>query len=61
MSYLADLAEAQDSADRENTDVHGICEIGQPESSFWPFRKRRRPIPLSRRQTALKVWASSVL
>jgi hypothetical protein len=34
MSYLADLAEAQDSADRENTDVHGICEIAQSESLF---------------------------
>lgn len=34
MSYLADLAEAQDSADRENTDVHGICEIARSESLF---------------------------
>jgi hypothetical protein len=34
MSYLADLAEARGSAEREYTDVHGVCDIAHTEGLF---------------------------
>lgn len=34
MSYLADLAAAQGSAEREYTDVHGVCDIAHSEGLF---------------------------
>jgi Iron-containing redox enzyme len=34
MAYLADLAEAQGSADREYTDVHGVCDIAHTQGLF---------------------------
>jgi CRP-like cAMP-binding protein len=34
MSYLAALAEAQGSAEREYTDVHGVCDIAHSQGLF---------------------------
>jgi hypothetical protein len=34
MSYLADLAAAQGSAEREYTDVHGVCDIAHSQELF---------------------------
>ena len=34
MSYLADLAEARGSAEREYTDVHGVCDIAHTQGLF---------------------------
>jgi hypothetical protein len=34
MSYLADLAEAQGSPEREYTDVHGICDVAHSQGLF---------------------------
>jgi hypothetical protein len=34
MSYLADLATAQGSTEREYTDVHGVCDIAHSEGLF---------------------------
>jgi hypothetical protein len=34
MGYLADLAGAQGSAEREYTDVHGVCDIAHTEGLF---------------------------
>ena len=34
MPYLADLAGAQGSADRQYTDVHGVCDIAHSEELF---------------------------
>lgn len=37
MSYLADLAAAQGSDEREYTDVHGICDIAHTQGLFEAF------------------------
>ncbi|MGH8283320.1 MAG: hypothetical protein ACRESE_05685 [Gammaproteobacteria bacterium] len=37
MTYLADLARAQGSIEREYTDVHGICDIVHTEEIFRAF------------------------
>jgi Iron-containing redox enzyme len=37
MAYLADLAAAQGSAEREYTDVHGVCDIAHTEGLFQAF------------------------
>lgn len=34
MSYLADLAEARGSAERQYTDVHGVCDIAHSQGLF---------------------------
>jgi hypothetical protein len=34
MAYLADLAEARGSAEREYTDVHGVCDIAHTQGLF---------------------------
>jgi len=34
MAYLADLAGAQGSFEREYTDVHGVCDIAHSEGLF---------------------------
>ena len=34
MAYLAALAEAQGSAEREYTDVHGVCDIAHSQGLF---------------------------
>lgn len=34
MSYLAELAEAQGSVEREYTDVHGICDVAHTKELF---------------------------
>jgi len=37
MAYLADLAGAQGSVEREYTDVHGVCDIAHTEGLFQAF------------------------
>ncbi len=37
MSYLADLAAAQGSEEREYTDVHGVCDIAHTQGLFEAF------------------------
>jgi len=34
MSYLADLAQRQGSAEQEYTDVHGVCDVTHTQELF---------------------------
>jgi hypothetical protein len=46
MSYLADLAKAQGSADMEYTDVHGVCDIAHTDGLLRAFSTEMAINPL---------------